>query len=186
MSAHSRRRPEPGGAGRPPARPGPPPAGPAQLGWVLVAVVAALIGGLAADRLVHTSLLIAVIVSLVAGGLAAVVLLRLPDRSPELTSGLPDDETRGFPSPQRRHAVTRPQAQPGPSAQPGPMTQAGPRAAPAASFSPAAGDPVAPGAGPDGQVRGGSETVVQLLPLPGQAGAADAPWWDSAQGTPAP
>jgi hypothetical protein len=153
---------------------------------VLAAVVAALIGGLAADRLVHTSLLIALIVSLVAGGLAAVVLLRLPDRSPELTSGFPDDETRGFPSPQRRHARTLPQAQPGPSAQPGPMTPAGPRAAPAASFSPAAGDPVAPGAGPDGQVRGGSETVVQLLPLPGQAGAADAPWWDSAQGTPAP
>src|SRR5437764_552032 len=60
VSAHSRRRPEPGGAGRPPA-------GPAQLGWALVAVVAALIGGLAADRLVHTSLLIVVIVSLVAG-----------------------------------------------------------------------------------------------------------------------
>ncbi len=182
MSAHSRRRPEPAAAARPPARSAPPPAGPAQLGWVLVAVVAALIGGLAADRLVHTSLLIAVIVSLVAGGLAAVVLLRLPDRSPALTPGFPDDETRGFPSPQRRHAPTLPQAQPGPPAPPGPLTQAGPRAAPA-SFSPTAVDPVAPGAGSDGQVRGGSETVVQLLPLPGQA---DAPWWDSAQGTPAP
>jgi len=138
---------------------------------VLVAVVAALIGGLAADRLVHTSLLIVVIVSLVAGALAAVVLLRSPDQPPELTSGFPDGETRGFPSPQRPHAATLPQAQPGLPAQPGPMTQAA---------------PVAPGAGPDGQVRGGSETVVQLLPLPGQAGAADAPWWDSAQGTPAP
>jgi hypothetical protein len=152
---------------------------------VLVAVVAALIGGLAADRLVHASLLIAVIVSLVAGGLAAVVMLRLPARSPELTSGFPDDETRGFPAQQRRHAATLPRAQPGPQA-PGAKTQAGPRPAAAASFSPAAGDPVAPGAGPDGPARGGSETVVQLLPLPGQAGQADAPWWDSAQGTPAP
>ena len=185
MSAHSRRRPEPGGAGPPQARPGLAPigaasAGPAQLGWVLVAIVAALIGGLAADRLVHASLLIAVIVSLVAGGLAAAVLLRWPSRPPELTSGFPDDETRGFPAPQRRHAPTLPRPQPGP------QPQGGPRAAAAASFSPAADDPVAPGAGPDGQVRGGSETVVQLLPLPGQAGQADAPWWDSAQGTPAP
>jgi hypothetical protein len=173
--ARGRRRPEPGG----PAQ-----FDPAQLGWVLVVVVAALIGGLAADRLVHASLLITLIVSLVAGGLAAAALLRLPARSPELTSGFPDDETRGFPRPQRRHAPTLPRAQPGPQA------QAGPRAAAAASFSPAAGDPVASGAGPDGQVRGGSpggsETVVQLLPLPGQAGQADAPWWDSAQGTPAP
>jgi hypothetical protein len=150
---------------------------------VLVAVVAALIGGLAADRLVHASLLIAVIVSLVAGGLAAVVLLRLPDRSPELTSGFPDDETRGFPAPHGRHAPTLPRAQPGSQAPVSPQApaaappQAGPRAAAAASFSPATGDPVSPG---------GSETVVQLLPLPGQAGQSDAPWWDSAQGTPAP
>lgn len=171
MSARSRRRPEPGGAGQPRSRPGPAqagpaPIGPAQFGWMLVAVVAALIGGLAADRLVHASLLIAVIVSLVAGGLAAVVLLRLPDRSPELTSGFPDDETRGFPAPQGRHAPTLPQAQPGPPAPPAPKAQPAPKAP----------------AGPPG----GSETVVQLLPLPGQAGQADAPWWDSAQGTPAP
>ena len=33
-----------------------------------------------------------------------------------------------------------------------------------------------------------NETVVQLLPLtpPGTEGPADAPWWDSAQGAPAP
>ncbi|HEV2536586.1 MAG TPA: hypothetical protein VGU21_03645 [Streptosporangiaceae bacterium] len=152
---------------------------------MLVVIVAALIGGLAADRLVHASLLIAVIVSLVAGGLAAVVLLRLPPASPELTSGFPDDETRGFPAPQGRHAPTLPRAQPRPRAPDAPQAPGAPRAAAPASFSPA-GDPVAPGAGPDGQVRGGSETVVQLLPLPGQAGQADAPWWDSAQGTPAP
>jgi hypothetical protein len=195
VSAHSRRRPEPGGTGQPQPRPGPAqagpgPVGPAQIGWALVAVAAALIGGLAADRLVHASLLIAVIVSLVAGGLAAAVLLRLPASSPAPTSGFPDDETRGFPTPQGRHAPTLPRAQPGPQAPVGSQAQAGPRAAAAASFSPAAGDPVAPGAGPGGQVHGGSpggsETVVQLLPLPGQAGQADAPWWDSAQGTPAP
>ena len=45
----------------------------------------------------------------------------------------------------------------------------------------------------DGQIRGGppggTETVVQLLPLPPQPGNAeppDAPWWDSAQGAPPP
>ena len=107
VSAHGQRRPEPGGS---PAR-GPAQFGPAQLGWALVIVVAALIGGLAADRLGHASLLIAVIVSLVAGALGVVVLLRSPARPPELSSGYPEDaETRGFPgaaAPPRPHPPAR-------------------------------------------------------------------------------
>jgi hypothetical protein len=107
-----------------------------------------------------------VIVSLVASALGIVVLFRSPARPPELTSGYPDDETRGNRVPQNRHVPTLPHAQPGP------------RAAPPRSFPPVASP--AP-----------SETVVELLPLsgqalPGHAGAPDAPWWDSAQGTPAP
>jgi hypothetical protein len=184
VSAHGRRRPEPGGRPRSgpaqagPAQAGPAQAGPAQFGWALVIVVAALIGGLAADRLGHASLLIAVIVSLVAGALGVVVLFRSPSRPPELASGYTGDETRGIGVPQNRHAPTLPHAQPGPRATP-------PRSFPPAA-SPAAAGPVAPTAS-----SAPSETVVELLPLsgqalPGQAGAPDAPWWDSAQGTPAP
>jgi hypothetical protein len=169
VSAHGRRRPEPG-----PAQAGPAQFGPAQFGWALVVVVAALIGGLAADRLGHASLLIAVIVSLVAGALGVVVLFRSPARPPELASGYAGDETRGMRAPQNRHAPTLPHPQPAAQA------PASPRAA----------------APPSAAAPAGSGTVVELLPLPGQAlpgqalpgqaGAPDAPWWDSAQGTPAP
>jgi hypothetical protein len=134
-----------------------------------VVIVAALIGGLAADRIGHASILIAVIVSLVVGALGVLWLFR----SPGLTSGYPeDDETRDFRFPQNRHAPTKPRPQPAPRA-------AAPATLPPVA-SPAAGEPAAPGS------PGGSETVVELLPLSGQAGSADAPWWDSAQGTPAP
>jgi hypothetical protein len=128
-----------------------------------VIVVAALIGGLAADRLGHASLLIAVIVSLVAGALGVVVLFRSPSRPPELASGYPDDETRGIGVPQNRHAPTLPHPQ-------------------RAGQAPASPRAAAPPSSPPAE----SGTVVELLPLPGQAGAPDAPWWDSAQGTPAP
>jgi hypothetical protein len=178
VSAHGRRRTRPGRAVQPGAQAGPPqfgPAqiGPAQIGWALVVIAAALIGGLAADRIGHASILIAVIVSLVVGALGVLWLFRSPARPPGLTSGYPEDEeTRDFRAPPNRHATTRPRPQPAP------------RPAAAATLppvaSPAAGDPAPPGP------PGGSETVVQLLPLSGQAGAADAPWWDSAQGTPAP
>jgi hypothetical protein len=173
VSAHGRRRTQPGRAVRPgpqsgPARSGPAQSGPALFGWALVVIVAALIGGLAADRLGHASILIAVIVSLVAGALGVLVLFRSPARPSGLTSGNPeDDETRGFSVPQHRHAPTLPHPQPQP--------------APRAAVPPAAEKPVVPGGSP-----GGSETVVELLPVSGQAGAPDAPWWDSAQGTPAP
>ena len=129
-------------------------------------IVAALIGGLAADRIGHASIVIAVIVSLVVGALGVLWLFRTSAPPPGLTSGYPeDDQTRDFRVSPNRHVPTKPRPQP-PRA---------PATLPPVA-SPAAGEPAAPG---------GSETVVQLLPLSGQAGA-DPPWWDSAQGAPAP
>ena len=81
-----------------------------------------------------------------------------------------------------------PRAQP-PRAAPPPESYPPNPVAPATP-APASAGPGNPG--PDGLNRGGApavnETVVQLLPLtpPGTAGPADAPWWDSAQGAPAP
>jgi hypothetical protein len=163
VSAHGRRRLGPERAGR------------AQLGWALLAVAAALIGGLAAAALVHASLTIAVIVSLVVGVIAALVVFWSPARPPEPESGEPQDADFGrYPATARRAA---------------PPLSRDPRAASPASFAPPApappaSDPVAPGP------AARSETAVQLLPLPPQPGGAgpppDAPWWDSAQGAPAP
>jgi hypothetical protein len=138
-------------------------------------IAAAVIGGLAAATLVHASVVVAVIVSVVVGGIGVLALFRSPGRSPELPDG------------QGRYPATRREA----------PTAPGSRAARSASYPP---DPVAPGApsappptaaGPavrDGQGRDGppasNETVVQLLPLPSQPGGPDVPWWDSAQGAP--
>ena len=153
MSSHGRR------------RPGPEPAGPAQVGWALLVIAAALIGGLAAAALVHTSLTIAVIVSVVAGGIAVLVVFRSPARPPELMAGEAEDEDSA----------------PDPVA-PSPVAP-----------SPVAPSLVAPiPAASGGQARGGppaNEAVVQLLPLPPQPGnaePADAPWWDSARMGPPP
>ena len=199
MSSHGRRRPDsrqaPEPVGPPPVGPspaGPASVGPAQLGWALLVIAAALIGGLAAATLVHTSLTIAVIVSVVAGGIAVLVAFRSPARPPELRPGeAAEDDFGRYPAP-RRPAP--------PAAQASRLSQAsgadppapGPQAVPPASFAAAAADPTAPiPAQPDGQARGGppagNQTVVQLLPLPPQPGNAeppDAPWWDSAQGGP--
>ena len=73
---------------------GPSPAGAAQLGWALLVIAAALIGGLAAATLVHTSLTIAVIVSVVAGGIAVLAAFRSPARPPELRAGVPSQPPR--------------------------------------------------------------------------------------------
>jgi hypothetical protein len=160
-------------------RPPPEPAGPAQIGWALLVIAAALIGGLAAAALVHATILIAVIVSVVAGGIAVLFLFRSPARPPQLTAGEPEDLDTA------RHATVRRRQAP-------PATPA-PRPVPPASFEPdpvapvASGPPTAPRpAEPGGQARG-HETVVQLLPLaePGNAGTPpDAPGWDWAQGAP--
>ncbi len=182
MSSHGRRHQRPGlDPRRAPEPVGPSPAGPAQLGWALLVIAAALIGGLAAATLVHTSITIAVIVSVVAGGIAVLVTFRLPARPPEVRAGEPAEEDFGaYPAPRRRQP---------PSAAPPPEAL---RAVPSGSFASPAADPTAPlAAEPDGQARGGppagNQTVVQLLPLPPQPGHAeppDVPWWDSAQATP--
>jgi hypothetical protein len=157
-------------------RPGPEPAGPGQVGWALLVIAAALIGGLAAATLVHATVTIAVIVSVVAGGIAVLFTFRSPARPDELMRGEPADLDSA------PHAAARHRQAP-------PAATAPQAAVPPAPFAPAAPDPVAPGAGipdPDGQARG-HETVVQLLPLPQQGNAEpppDAPWWDSAQGAP--
>ena len=98
MSAHGRRRAQPGRAVQPgaqgrPAQAGPRQAGPAQLGWALVVIVAAQIGGQAADRIGHASIVIAVVVSLVVGALGVLWLFRSPGRPSELAAGYPEDGT---------------------------------------------------------------------------------------------
>ena len=98
MSAHGRRRPGPES----------PPAGPGQLGWALLVIAAALIGGLAAAALVHASLVIAVIVSLVIGAIGVVVVLRSPARQPELTS----PRTTTVPRAQAHRAAPPPESYP--------------------------------------------------------------------------
>jgi hypothetical protein len=151
MSTHGRRsrRPEQGG--------------PPDLAWSLVVIVAALIGGLAAIPLVHTSVVIAVLVSVAAGGIAILALLR-PGRSAELPPGRDADTGFGPVSGSRRPAA--------------PPTQVRPRPVPAAA-------PAAPGQTEfDGLASGAappSETIVQMLPLSQQGNAS---WWDSAQGAP--
>jgi hypothetical protein len=133
-------------------------------------IAAALIGGLAAATLVHASLTIAVIVSVVAGGIGVVALFRSPARPAEpMVGDYEDADTARFAVPRRPTP-----AAPSPAAQP-------PRTAPPASFP---ADPVAPGGRGPATVN---ETVVQLVPLPGNgAEAPDASWWNSAQGAPPP
>jgi len=152
-------------------------------------IAAALIGGLAAATLVHASVVVAVIVSVVVGGVALLAVFRSPSRPPELQAGASADSGR-YPAAPGRHASGGPRAA-GPQAT-RPLDPNAPQAASPVAFAAAAPDPVAPVSAarrrpePDGQAR---ETVVQLLPLPpepGRPGPPDAPWWDSAQGAPSP
>ena len=157
-------------------------------------IAAALIGGLAAATLVHTSLTIAVIVSVVAGGIAVLAAFRSPARPPELGAGVPAQAPQAPQAPQpRRAARGAPPAQATQPAWADPLAP-GAQAVPPASFASPGSDPTVPvPAETDGQARGGPpaghQTVVQLLPLPPQPGNAeppDAPWWDSAQASAAP
>ena len=119
MSSRGRRRQDPA------------PAGAAHIGWALLVIAAALIGGLAAATLVHASLTIAVIVSVVVGGIGVVALFRSPARPPEPMAGDQEDADTG------RYPVPRRPAPPVPQA---------PRSASPASFpaGPVAPGPVAP------------------------------------------
>jgi len=176
VSSHGRRRQ---------SQADPPQGGPAQIGWALLVIAAAVIGGLAAAALVDASVVVALIVSLVVGGIGVVALFRSSGRSPELTGGQGADSGRFLT--RRREAPTAPGSRAARSASypPDPV---------APSYPP---DPVAPSAAPptaagpavrDGKGRGGppapSETVVQLLPLPSEPGGQETAWWDSAQGAP--
>jgi hypothetical protein len=139
------------------------------VGWALLVIAAALIGGLAAAALVHVSLVIAVIVAVVAAGIAIAVF-----RSPGRPAGRP---TRGRDTgPPGRDAV--PPGQPRPAAYPA--------AAPVASSAPATAAGPVTAAGPAGQQ---SDAAVQLLPLPAANSSRSGPppaWWDAAQGAPPP
>jgi len=133
------------------------------VGWALLVIAAALIGGLAAAALVHVSLIIAVIVAVVAGGIAVAVF-----RSP------------GQPRPAAYPAAAPPAAAaPAPAA---PVTAAAPvtRAAPATAPGPVTA--VSP-------AREQTDIAVQLLPLPADNSSRSGPppaWWDAAQGAPPP
>ena len=149
---------------------GPEPAGPGQFGWALLVIAMALIGGLAAATLVNASLVIAVVVSLVIGAVGVVFLFRSPAREPELTA----PRTATIPRTQPHPGELSRTAPPGSPTRPTRSPRSPPRRRPPRA---------------DGLNRGGApavnETVVQMLPL-GTEGTPDAPWWDSAQGAPAP
>ena len=109
MSSHGRRRQRSGLGPRPAPEPvGPSPIGPAQLGWALLVIAAALIGGLAAATLVHTSIITAVIVSVVAGGIAILATFRSPARQTEVSAGQQAEEDFGrYPDPDPRTPAPR-------------------------------------------------------------------------------
>jgi hypothetical protein len=167
MSAHGRdgqsQRP---GQGQRPGRAGDPD-GVSTVGWALLVIAAALIGGLAAAALVHVSLIIAVIVALVAGGIAVAVF-----RSP----GPP-----------------RSVAYPASGAPAGAPASGAPASGAPASGAPASGAPApatAPGpVNPASPAREQTDAAVQLLPLPADNSSRSGPppaWWDAAQGAPPP
>jgi hypothetical protein len=149
-----------------PDRPGP--ARPVEFWWILLVLAAALIGGLAAAALVHASLIMAVVVSVIAAAIAVLALRMAPAvaRGPETFGSAP---------------VVPP---PGSPADPSPPPPVPVFRAP----EPSAPRPPAP---PETVVDGSAspaETVVEMLPLPPPPGeeprSADAPWWDPAPGAP--
>jgi hypothetical protein len=153
MNPRGRPGPEPG------PRPGPGPGVP--VAWALLVIAAALVGGLAAAALVHTSLIVTVLVAVIAGVIAIAVFRSPagpPDPSERLTSDRAAPARAGFPDARSRTAPTAPTT---------PVTPVAP-APPATSASAV---PTAP--------------VVQLLPVQAQ-NQAGASWWDAAAGAPPP
>lgn len=164
MSAHGRR-----GRG---------PAGPAQVGWALLVIAMALVGGLAAATLVNASLVITVVVSLVIGVVGAAAVLRPPAAGPELTGHRTATVPRAQPRPAESARAESGRAESGR----GEPTRAAPVPE---SYPPDPVAPVAAGGLNRGAAPAVNETVVQMLPL-GTDGQADAPWWDPAHPAPAP
>jgi hypothetical protein len=141
--------------------PGPGPGGGVPVAWALLVIAAALIGGLAAAALVHTSLIVTVLVAVIAGVIAIAVFRSPavpPDPSERLTSDRAVPTRAGFPDARSRTAPSTPVT---------PVTPVAP-AAPATSAS---AGPTAP--------------VVQLLPVQAQ-NQTGASWWDAAAGAPPP
>jgi len=185
------RRPQPDGPppdGAPPD--GAPPDGAPPVLWALLVIAAALVGGLAAAALVHTSLIVAVIVGLVAGGLAVAVF-----RSSGRPAQWPPGDRPAARPPAERDGTSAARSRPAPGRDglvgPAPTVPVSPVASPGSAVSPgsAPGSAVSPGsAGSPGLAPRPGETVVQLLPAqPGHArSGADKSWWDAARGAPPP
>jgi hypothetical protein len=151
-------------------RRGPQPDGPAPVLWALLVIAAALVGGLAAAALVHVSLVVAVIVGVVAGGIALVVFRSSGRPAPWPSADA--DRPASWPSADRDGtSAVRPRPAPSDAAPATPAIPVAPAQAPAPTPAPA-------------------ETVVQLLPAqPGRGHArpgADSQWWNAARGTPPP
>ena len=91
------------GPGRPGQEPSPPP-----LAWALLVIAAALVGGLAAAALVHTSLVIAVAVAVVLGAIAVAVFRSpAPERPAPGRAGFADPRRQpSSPAPSRGQAGT--------------------------------------------------------------------------------
>jgi hypothetical protein len=135
------------------------------VGWALLVIAAALIGGLAAAALVHVSLVIAVIVAVVAGGIA-VAVFRSPGRSRPSVYPAAGSPATAAPAQAPAAPVTAaaPATRAAPATAPGPVT----------AVSPA---------------REQTDIAVQLLPLPADSSSRSGPppaWWDAAQGAPPP
>jgi hypothetical protein len=133
------------------ARRADPPSGGASepLQWLL-AVAAALVGGLAAADIVHAKIVVTLVVSLVVAAIAIFAISRWPSPRPELPAA--EQRTRQLPA--------RPPGPPGSRPTPSPTARPG-------------SQPVPPGPELDGDA--GTNTVVQLLPAqPEQAGSD---WW---------
>ena len=134
------------------------PRGLSQVLWSLLVITAALLGGLAAAALVHTSLAIVVIVSVVVAGIAVLAVFRSPARPP----GLPADEQEDF----GRSPAPRPQA---------PLWAQAPRAA-----------PPAPGPPGSGQAKSGGLAASPGAPWWDSAQGAQPPPSSGARRAPAP
>ncbi len=154
---------------------GPVPGDAPQVLWWLGMIAAALVGGLAAARLGHTSLLVAVIVSVVLG----VVFAMVPWPGPPRELPAAERESTRF---------NPPRSMPAPSQGPGagstrPIRQVDPTG-PAGSRN--EWDGLNQGGMPaETESPGQTESVVQLLPLP-SGPAGNMPWYEAAQGAPPP